>query len=79
MSPAPIYKARGGWMPQDPDVLDRWPSKTDAKSELFVEIIQQFKNFIEGDPTPIFALFRQMFNHVPTMDPYDKDTWKQPS
>ncbi|KAG6851552.1 hypothetical protein C0991_008177, partial [Blastosporella zonata] len=65
MSPAPIYNPQGGWMPQDPDVLGRWLSKkandVDAKSEPYVEVIQQFKNFIEGDPT-IFALFRQMFN-----------------
>ncbi|KAG6838739.1 hypothetical protein C0991_009083, partial [Blastosporella zonata] len=73
---------RGGWMPQDPVVLDRWLSEkvqhVDATNEPFVEVIQQFQDFIESDAS-ILALFQKMFTQVPTMAPFDKDTWGKQS
>ncbi|KAG6916578.1 hypothetical protein DXG01_006227 [Tephrocybe rancida] len=73
---------QGGWMPQDPTVVDRWLRKkvqqVDTKDEPFVEVIRQFQKFIESDAT-ILTLFQQMFTQVPAMPPYDKDTWGKPS
>ncbi|KAG6807923.1 hypothetical protein H0H92_005996, partial [Tricholoma furcatifolium] len=73
---------RGGWMPQDPAVMSRWLSEkvdyVNEKDEPFIEVVQRFREFIENDAT-ILTLFQQMFTQVPTMAPYDKDTWQQPS
>ncbi|KAG6840872.1 hypothetical protein C0991_003592 [Blastosporella zonata] len=75
-------EVQAGWMPQDLTVLDRWISKKvqqlDEKNEPFVEVIQKFQKFIESD-TSILTLFQQMFTQVPTLAPYDRDTWGKPS
>lgn len=66
-SPLTVHHRVGGWLPQDHNVLRSWLDKKISlvehgarKNAPFHPIIQQFKDFIEGDPV-IYTGFHQMF------------------
>ncbi|KAG6914992.1 hypothetical protein DXG01_014026 [Tephrocybe rancida] len=73
----------GGWLPQDHSVLERWLERkisqlnAQKKPAPFVQVIQDFQTFIEGDAT-ILSLFQKMFVQVPNKPPYNVDPTQQP-
>jgi len=66
----------GAWLPADNRIHKEWLKKTvdhvDNNGKKFVPVIQEFKEFIEGN-TRIYLLFNSMFEEIPAKKPYCND------
>lgn len=73
----------GGWLPQDPALLQKWLGKLVARIESrrsvapLLPVLEEFKTLIETDAT-IFMLFNQMFHQIPHKPPYNNDPTGKP-
>lgn len=66
----------GKWLPSDQAFLESWMGKliaeVDREDRPLHPVVQQFKDFIEGDPEA-YMLFNQMFSQVPRKPPYNQN------
>ncbi|KAI0780874.1 Phophatidylserine decarboxylase-domain-containing protein [Trametes elegans] len=74
----------GGWLPRDPQVLEKWLEKKithvehpTRRGQPLHPVIERFKLFIEREPT-VYMGFSQMFEQVPTKPPYNGDPTHKP-
>ncbi|EXJ90260.1 phosphatidylserine decarboxylase [Capronia coronata CBS 617.96] len=79
---APFPRHRlGGWLPADRQRLIKWTrglvKKVNDDPQPLNDALQQFKAFIEGDPT-VRQLFTLMFEQVPAIPPYNQDPTGKP-
>lgn len=79
---APVLRHRlGGWLPANHDHLVKWTrqlvKKVKDDPQPLNDTLQQFKDFIEGDPT-VRQLFTLMFEQVPAVPPYNQDPTGKP-
>jgi phosphatidylserine decarboxylase len=62
----------GGWLPYDPEHLDRWLAKTIHEAETrrapFHPVVQEFRDMIENDPV-MYMDFTRMFEEQKKMPP----------
>lgn len=71
-TPISLTSRLGGWLPIEPDKLNRWLKDTFAEAEKkkapFHPVIEEFQHMIESDPV-MFMYFTQMFEQQPTFPP----------
>ncbi|KAG9777176.1 hypothetical protein KCU88_g4599, partial [Aureobasidium melanogenum] len=71
----------GGWLPADHEHLIKWTKNIVKKArdnpQPLNPTLQQFYDFIEGDPT-VRQLFTLMFEQVPAVPPYNQDPTGKP-
>ena len=62
----------GGWLPRDPEILNRWLQDTideaESAAKPFHPLILEFQDLIEADPV-LFMYFTEMFAEQPSMRP----------
>ncbi|HKR66801.1 MAG TPA: phosphatidylserine decarboxylase family protein [Thermoanaerobaculia bacterium] len=62
----------GGWLPDDPNVLNEWLAKTiseaESKNAEFHPVVEEFRVLIESDPV-LFMDFTLMFEQQPVFPP----------
>lgn len=71
-TPISLTNRFGGWLPTDPQALNRWLAKTikeaEKKGAPFHPVIEEFQHMIESDPV-LFMYFTQMFEQQPIFPP----------
>lgn len=71
-TPISLTTRLGGWLPVDPDALNRWLAKTIAEAEEkrapFHPVMEEFRHMIESDPV-MYMNFTLMFEQQPVFPP----------
>lgn len=71
-SPPSLTARLGGWLPCDPDALNRWLAKTigeaEAKRATLHPVMEEFRHMIESDPV-MYMNFTLMFEQQPVFPP----------